>query len=149
MNHEAWSRTLGVTLLAAAGWMSEAAAQVPACPPRLAVQQAAPAAPEGWKAFDTKREHPFIGVSFSEGTPDRRYTLAPDRDRKTGPNASTSTWTFSPGPEGHWVACTYAETAVVIAQKLPENVTACEVKYDTRHRPAIVREWSCTTERRR
>ncbi len=122
--------------------LSSHAAEPDACPARLAVSQTTADANPGWKPFNSDEKHPWVGVSFSEGTPDQKVTLAPSSEKKIK-GGTRASWTLTPSATGYWVSCLYAQTGAVIAKKLPADATFCEVEYDGQFNPAIAKKWHC------
>ena len=53
------------------------------CPSSLRVAQTVQGGKGNWQPFDSDENHPFVGVSFSDGPPNLKVILAPDREQKT------------------------------------------------------------------
>lgn len=118
------------------------AADLPQCPPEIMVRQTISQSPAPWKTFNSDERHPYTGVSFSEGPPDRKVTLAPGKQTR-GRNGSVLRWSLPPSKEGYWVSCEYAQTSATIASPLPTDIRSCEVGYDNRAVPPMVTHWAC------
>jgi hypothetical protein len=118
------------------------------CPLNLLVNQTVQNASSDWKIFNSYEKHPYVGVSFSEGEPDKKVILAPGKEKKVK-GGTLAIWDFSPSDEGYWVSCLYAETSATVAQKLPPNVQSCEAEYDVRSSPPLLKKWSCSTQARK
>lgn len=113
------------------------------CPAKLTVAQTVTAAAtDGWSHIDTNEEHPFIGVSFSAGPPDRQHILAPAKEIK-GKGTTTSVWEFPKSNVRYWVACQYSGTSATVARELGVNVSQCKALYDTRFAIPVVTQWKC------
>ncbi len=137
------SCTLG--FLVCAGTAVHAASPEPIqCPAALTVQQSADAGPDGWQVFNTHDKHPYVGVSFSEGPPDKKAILAPNSEKKAG-GAKLAVWTLTKSAEGYWVSCLYSETSATVAKKLPDDVTYCEVEYDRNFSQPVAKRWRCSS----
>jgi hypothetical protein len=139
-NH--WARSSALLALLLATTCN--AADLPVCPPRLAVNQNSAASYSGWQNFASDEKHAFVGVSFSEGPPDQKVTLVPSKQKKNK-GGSVATWGLTPSNEGYWVACLYAQTSMVVAQKLPADTTQCEVEYDGRFASPVAKNWRCSS----
>lgn len=115
------------------------------CPLELLVNQTVQSTQSDWKTFNSNEKHPYVGVSFSEGPPDKKATLAPGKEKKIK-GGTLAIWDFPTTAEGYWVSCLYAETSATVAQKLPSDVQSCEVAYDVRSSPPIVKNWRCGSQ---
>lgn len=113
------------------------------CPLELSIKQTLQNSQTDWKTFNSHEKHPYVGVSFSEGSPDKKVILAPSTEKKMK-DGINATWEFSPSAEGYWVSCLYAETSVTVSQKLPSKVQACEVEYDADSSRPVVKKWRCS-----
>lgn len=112
------------------------------CPAQLSVIQVIQGAQASWQSFNSDDKHPFIGVSFSEGSPDKKVVLAPDTEQKKS-SGIVASWALPPSADGYWVTCLYAETSATVGQKLPDDVRSCLVEYDGRSSPSVVLKWQC------
>ena len=118
------------------------ASNVQQCPLELQVTQTTQGTVPEWKIFNSNEKHPYVGISFSEGSPDKKAVLAPNKEKKIK-GGTLSIWDFTASSEGYWMSCIYAETSATVAQKLPTNIQSCEVEYDGRSSPPIVKNWHC------
>jgi len=112
---------------------------VPQCPDRLFVQQTNKTTVEhGWKAVDNNGSHYLDVITFSYGEYPVQQTgfLIPSEDKKFPKGVTVVYYDDVPADTGdswgHWVACKYAGSAVVLTQKLPEKVVRCEVTTDVK-----------------
>lgn len=96
----------------------------------------------GWQAFDSDQQHPYVGVSFSEGAPDQKTVLAPTTEKKIK-GGTLAVWKFPVSATGYWVSCLYAETSATIATKLANDIRSCEVEYDGRFSLPVAKRWHC------
>lgn len=112
------------------------------CPPALKIQQNIDGEQTGWQALNSHEKHPYVGVSFSEGTPDKKIILAPSSEKKVR-GALLAVWALPKSADGYWVSCLYAETSVTVARKLPDDVTYCEVEYDRNFSQPVAKRWQC------
>jgi hypothetical protein len=112
------------------------------CPLELLVNQTAQGTVSGWKTFNSDEKYPYVGVSFSAGSPDKKAILAPDKEKKIK-GGTLAIWHFTTSAEGYWVSCLYAETSATVARRLPTNIQSCAVEYDGRSSPPIVKNWHC------
>lgn len=71
------------------------AADLPQCPPEIMVRQTISQAPAPWASFNSDERHPYAGVSFSEGPPDQKVTLAPGKQTRAR-NGSVLRWSLPP-----------------------------------------------------
>jgi len=120
------------------------ASDLPECPKELTVRQSVDGEPAGWQALSTHDKHPYVGVSFTEGPPDRKVILAPSRSKRVH-GASVSTWSLAKSNDGYWVSCLYGETSATVATKLPSDVAHCEVEYDKRFSRPVAKRWRCVS----
>lgn len=132
------------TLLAIITFMTNitCAADFQQCPLALKVNQTTQSITSDWKIFNSDEKHPYVGVSFSEGSPDKKVILAPDKEKKIK-GGVLAVWHLPTSAEGYWVSCLYAETSVTIARRLPSNIQSCAVEYDSRSSPPIIKNWHC------
>ncbi|MBC7455278.1 MAG: hypothetical protein H7335_16595 [Massilia sp.] len=117
------------------------------CPLELLVNQTAQSTMSDWKIFNSDEKHPYVGISFSEGSPDKKMILAPDKEKKVK-GGVLATWHFPTSAEEYWASCLYAETSVTIARRLPSNIQSCAVEYDGRSSPPIIKNWHCTLQKK-
>jgi len=115
------------------------------CPSEVRVTETIQGNTSDWKAFDSDEKHPYVGISFSEGAPDQKLTLAPTQEKQTK-GGILAVWDFTASSDRYWVSCLYAETSATVAQKLPSDIQSCEVEYDTRSSPPLARTWRCRSQ---
>jgi hypothetical protein len=120
------------------------AAEVLTCPATVEVEQHhAGAAAEGWEPSREPVRHPLMGVTFFDGPPSERASLAPDADEAKGKEHVLRFELGAPGPRGHWVSCVYDRTDVVLSRQLEPRVRACSVTVDPTvtvgGRPSVLR----------
>ncbi|SRR5579885_1036681 len=101
------------------------------CQAEIKVRQQIVAAASGWSALLDDMPHLLAGITFYEGKPEDKASLAPDTERKSG-NKVVSTWLFSGGPQSTWVACRYAWTSVLLTRELPKSIHTCSATYNSR-----------------
>ena len=112
------------------------------CPPVLKTKQSIDGEQTGWQAFNSHEKHPYVSVSFSEGTPNKKIILAPSSEKKVR-GKLLAVWTLPKSTEGYWVSCLYGETSVTVARKLPDDVSYCEVEYDRNFSQPVAKRWMC------
>lgn len=118
------------------------------CPKKLAVMQTvAERIADGWKSVGSNKEHPFIGISFSAGYPDKAMLLAPSKKVKKN-KAITVIWEFPESDTGYWVSCEYGKTSATVAKELDRNIRVCTVEYDSRFSEPVVKKWGCSVSER-
>jgi len=123
------------------------------CPERITTEQSLHEKQPGWRE-STERpvtparrndvgysEHNLDFVDFSEGPPEERGYLQPDRETKVVHGQSTATWVFHETTPV-WFSCRYRGTAVILAKQLSADVRTCSVSYD-RNRGISVRKVWC------
>jgi hypothetical protein len=106
----------------------------PQCPQQLPIQQSAyEHQTDGWKIVNNKTpqrlegiaisswEYPVIQTGFDVPTDERLSNGNLIGHYETGPDTS--------GEHDYWAVCVYMKSAVVLVQRLPENVRRCEVLY--------------------
>jgi hypothetical protein len=92
-------------------------------------QIAAPIA--GWSASLDDLKHLLAGVTFFDGKPEERASLAPDKEERAN-GKIVSTWNFIARDRGVWVACHYDGTSVNLIRELPKQLRTCSVTYKPR-----------------
>lgn len=115
------------------------------CPFELLVSQTVQGAQPDWSAFNSDKKHPYVGISFSEGSPDKRAILSPSKEKKIK-RGILAIWEFPTSVEGYWISCLYAETSATVARKLPSEIQSCEAEYDIRSSPPLVKKWHCDSQ---
>lgn len=101
------------------------------CPAKIEVKEQIAAAVAGWTPASDDLPHRFAGLTFFDGKPGEKASLAPDSESKAN-GKLVSTWKFVSGDRGLWVACHYAGTAVTLTRELPASVRACTVTFNPR-----------------
>jgi hypothetical protein len=119
-----------------------AASNAPVCPLEIQVEQKVIGLAADWKESDSDTQHRFVNVMFSEGEPSNQVILAPTKQKK-GRRTLVNAWVFSPSATGYWLSCVYGGTSMVVSQRLPEKITACEVEYDTNFSVPVAKRVSC------
>lgn len=122
-------------------WLTISASEIPlVCPASIRVEQSPLEIPSGWQAVRLAGRELFRlnGASFSDGHPKDGAILRPARTtRKEARYDFTASY-----PEGLWISCSYSETVVTIAQKLPDGVTSCMVEYGNKP-PGVITKIQC------
>jgi hypothetical protein len=98
------------------------------CPPTIEVKQQLAAPVPGWSVTSDGMRHELAGLTFFDGNPEDKASLAPDKNA-TLKGKSVASWTFDAGGRPIWVACQYAGTSVVLTRELPKTTRACSVTY--------------------
>ncbi len=101
------------------------------CPPLIEVHQQIAAPVAGWSVAMDDLPHRLAGITFFDGKPEEKASLAPDSEAKAA-GKSVSTWNFGSGGRSEWVACRYAWTTVTLTRELPKPVRSCAVTYNAR-----------------
>ena len=101
------------------------------CPPSIEVKQQLASQPAGWSVIPDEAAHQLAGVTFFEGNPRDRASLAPDRQTTMG-GKSVALWTFGSNRDPVWIACRYASTDRVLTRELAKSVRTCTITYSTR-----------------
>jgi hypothetical protein len=122
--------TLLLAALTMAAGCATAADQVK-CPAQVDVRQQIAAPVAGWSAVMDDLPQRLAGITFFDGKPADKASLAPDSEAKAN-GKSISTWKFGADGRPVWVACRYAWTTVTLARELPRQVRACSVTYNSR-----------------
>lgn len=122
------ARLLAALTLAAG--VAIAADQV-GCPAQVDVRQQIAAPVAGWSAVIGDLPQRLAGLTFFDGKPEDKASLAPDSESKSN-GKSISTWNFGVGGRPIWVACRYAWTTVTLTRELPKQIRACSVTYNSR-----------------
>jgi hypothetical protein len=72
--------------------------------------------------------HELAGLTFFEGKPEDKASLAPDKQAAIN-GKTVASWVFASGGRSLWVACQYARTNVVLTRELPRNTRTCSITY--------------------
>jgi hypothetical protein len=94
---------------------------------------------DGWKVSSAKPQgnstHALKGIYFSpDEYPSESCCDIPSEKKASSPRGAGETifyFDYIESSKGlnFWYACGYEDTNVVLARKVPDNVTRCEVKY--------------------
>lgn len=102
------------------------------CPAQLHTEQKATAVEAGWEAvarFVDETPNVFSGIQFYEQHPSKMGSLVPDRSLEQK-GKSVNVWKFDPRQSSDmWFACTYTQTVVILARRLPPGIRECKVVY--------------------
>ena len=106
------------------------AADIIRCPLTIDVKQQ-PASPvPGWSIASEELPHQLAGLTFFDGKPAEKASLAPDK--QVGIKGKTVvSWTFGASRRPIWVACRYSLTDIVLTRELPKNIRTCAITYST------------------
>lgn len=107
------------------------AADAVRCPPRIEVNQQLAVRVPGWSVISDAIPHLLAGLTFFDGNPAGKASLAPDKQAGIG-GKTVASWIFPPGDRSVWVVCRYGWTDVVLARELPKNTRTCAVAYSAR-----------------
>jgi hypothetical protein len=99
------------------------------CPHTLAVEQKTSAPGPDWTVSYSGYSTAIAGVTVFEGPPAEQASLVPDREQTTD-DAAFQTWRLAKSDRGYWLQCEYANTTAQISQRLPVNVSRCDVTYE-------------------
>src|SRR5260370_28404333 len=106
-------------------------------PPVVEVRQQMAAPVAGWSVAMDDLPHRLAGITFFDGKPEEKASLAPDSETKAA-GKSVSTWNFGSGGRPVWVACRYAWTTETLTRALPKPVLRCAVIYNPRKSLAVL-----------
>jgi hypothetical protein len=99
------------------------------CPAQVDVRQQLTVPVAGWSALQDDSPHILAGITFYDGRPEDKASLAPDSEKRLR-GKIVSTWLFGQGPRPVWVACRYAGTSVVLTREAPKGLRTCSVIYN-------------------
>lgn len=100
------------------------------CPPAIEVKQQLAVPAPGWSIASEKLPHQLAGLTFFDGKPEEKASLAPDK--QVGAKGKTvASWTFVVSGRPIWVACRYSATDVVLTRELPKTIRTCAITYST------------------
>src|SRR5579863_7566438 len=123
-------RTLLASILIAFGGTFSPAAETISCPNSVTTRQELTSSPSGWSPMLDDTPHNLAGITFYDGPPAEKASLAYDRF-KHGKGEDIATWTFRKQEDRRiWLVCSYAGTAVELSRSLPPQITTCTVSYD-------------------
>src|SRR5260370_20889105 len=86
------------------------------CPTVVEVRQQMAAPVAGWSVAMDDLPHRLAGITFFDGKPEEKASLAPDSETKAA-GKSVSTWNFGSGGRPVGVACRYAWTTVTLTRE--------------------------------
>jgi hypothetical protein len=119
------------TAVSTTGW----AADIIRCPAKIEVNQRLAGQAPGWSVMSDPMPHLLAGLTFFDGNPSEKASLAPDKQLAGQygiQSTSVALWIFPPSSRPTWVSCSYAWTDVVLARELPKGTRTCSVTYSTR-----------------
>ncbi len=93
------------------------------CPTSVQVKQQLTAPVAGWIAGSDGMPHQLAGLTFYDGKPEEKASLAPDSHVN-----NISTWKLDAARPA-WVECHYAGTDVTLTRELPRGTSVCVVTY--------------------
>ena len=99
------------------------------CPPSLAVEQKASAPASDWTVTYSGYPTALAGVTIFDGPPSEQASLVPDREQTTA-DSVIQTWKLAKSDRGYWLQCEYANTTAQVSQRLPGDVSRCDVTYE-------------------
>jgi len=117
-----------ITLTVAARTVS--AADAVRCPPTIEVKQRLAVPVPGWSVISEEPPHQLAGLTFFDGKPEEKASLAPDKQAKVN-GKTVASWTFEASGRPIWVACRYSSTDAVLTRELPKNIRTCLITYAT------------------
>ncbi len=100
------------------------------CPANITTRQELASPPNGWTPLLNDTPHNLAGMTFYDGPPAEKASLAYDRIQRDK-GQQLATWTFVRQEDRRiWLVCSYAGTAVELARSLPPQIASCIVSYD-------------------
>jgi hypothetical protein len=106
------------------------AAESPACPEKIEVEQKLPKELPGWAAMLDDAPQQLAGVTFYEGPPEEKASLVYDSITKAA-GKETAAWEFNAqGSAQFWMTCSYAGTTLMLKKRLPPAIRTCTVTWD-------------------
>jgi hypothetical protein len=93
------------------------------CPKTIQVKEQLASPVAGWAAASDGMAHQLAGLTFFDGKPEEKASLAPDSHL-----GNRSTWKFDIA-RPTWVECHYAGTGVTLTRELPHGTSTCVVSY--------------------
>ena len=97
------------------------------CPKTIQVKQQLAVPVAGWMAASDGMPHQLAGLTFFDGKPEEKASLAPDGEAAQR-NQTISTWKFDK-TRPTWVMCRYSGTSVTLTRELPRGTSMCKVAY--------------------
>lgn len=108
----------------------------PACPARIATEQAA-TVDAAWRVGRTGTTNRLLGATFFDGPISGKAQLI-ETDSRTRGSVVTHIWLFDGYRDRIHLACQYENTAVILSRALPAGTRRCSITYD-RRRPSTER----------
>lgn len=99
------------------------------CPPSVTVEQKSNVPIEGWEIASGEAPHQLASVTFFEGHPNEKVSLANDKETRTK-KAIIQTWRFHQTSSKYWVRCSYARTSVTVSKAISKDAARCVVTLD-------------------
>lgn len=100
------------------------------CPETLTVTETAPPPDPAWEIAVDGGRPGFVleGVTFYLGHPKELASLVPDRSERRSRHEERSVWKLVKEPgKAYWIGCSYSNTHLLAARKVPEEATSCQV----------------------
>jgi hypothetical protein len=101
------------------------------CPQKIEVTERLTGTVAGWSISSDAAPHQLAGLTFFDGKPEEKASLAPDSEVRVKGKVH-STWTFPAGGGPIWVACSYAGTNLTLSRVLPKSARSCLITYSGR-----------------
>lgn len=98
------------------------------CPPVIEVKEQLAVRTPGWSVGFDSMPHQLAGMTFFDGKPEEKASLAPDKQTAVNGH-SVASWTFGFSDRPIWVACRYAGTDVILSRELPKSTRMCSITY--------------------
>lgn len=102
----------------------------PDCPAKIEVKQTLASHLPGWSVGTDDAPHLLAGMTFFDGNPGEKASLAPDSENSHN-GKTISLWTFAASARSTWVSCQYAGTDIVLRRELLRSTRACSITYST------------------
>ena len=93
------------------------------CPATVQVKEQLAAPVAGWTAASDGMPHQLAGLTFFDGRPEEKASLAPDSQNQTA-----AVWKFAGGGPT-WVMCRYSGTGITLTRELPRGTSTCTASY--------------------
>lgn len=127
MKHRILLTSAVLTLLLCESGM---AADATLCPTIIRVRQELVVPVAGWTPAQSDIPIQLAGITFYDGPPAEKATLAYDQMTKAG-RKQVASWRFTAASgRANWMSCNYSGTTIELARTLPSKTTSCEVTYD-------------------
>jgi hypothetical protein len=99
------------------------------CPASIEVSEQLQSEQPGWESLvdQTRGGYRLDNVGFYNGHPKEKGAVVPDKTTRSKSIAKT-VWRF-PGKKSatSWLACSYANTSVMLVRQLPDGLSYCEM----------------------